>query len=95
MVFTLTPEHVREITTPIAGGDWSLFLDALDPEVRWMVVDSTHDPVSLAGINNVESWKKDLMEPLGPISKALLRWFSTSWTSLGIKRFMSRMAGRR
>ncbi|PVH76189.1 hypothetical protein DL98DRAFT_518194 [Cadophora sp. DSE1049] len=35
----------------------------MDPDVHWMVVEPKRDPVSLAGIYNVESWKNDLMKP--------------------------------
>ncbi|KAH7397610.1 hypothetical protein BKA64DRAFT_42623 [Cadophora sp. MPI-SDFR-AT-0126] len=63
MGFTLTPQYVKDILTPCAEGNWSAFLDAMDPEVHWMVVEPRRDPVSLAGIYNVESWKRDLMKP--------------------------------
>jgi len=93
MGFLLTTQHIKDILAPCAKGDWTVFLDAMDPDVHWMVVEPKKDPMSLSGIyvrssslsssilpnsylpfdgdrrsvlrlfQNVESWKKELMEP--------------------------------
>jgi len=49
MPFTLTKEHVHSLVDPTAEGDWTKFLDAIDPAVHWIVVDPIFDPESLAG----------------------------------------------
>ncbi|KAK0103711.1 hypothetical protein ONS95_005718 [Cadophora gregata] len=63
MGFLLTTKYVKDILTPCAEGNWSPLLNALDPEVHWMVVDPERNPLSQAGVYNVESWKRDLMTP--------------------------------
>jgi len=93
MGFLLTTQHIKDILAPCAKGEWTAFLEAMDPDVHWMVVEPKKDPMCLSGIyvgssslsssilpnsclpfygdcrfvltrfQNVESWKKELMEP--------------------------------
>ena len=50
MGFLLTTQHIKDILAPCAKGDWTAFLDAMDPDVHWMVVEPKKDPMSLSGI---------------------------------------------
>jgi hypothetical protein len=49
MPFTLTKEHVLSIVGPTEQAEWTSFLDAMDPNVHWVVADPVHDATSLSG----------------------------------------------
>jgi hypothetical protein len=49
MPFTLTKEHILSFTEPAAHGDWTAFVGAIDPEVKWIIADPIHDTTSLSG----------------------------------------------
>jgi hypothetical protein len=49
MPFTLTKEYFHSVAGPAAHGDWTAFIDAIDPEVHWIVADPAYDNTSLSG----------------------------------------------
>jgi hypothetical protein len=49
MPFTLTKEYVQSLLGPAAHGDWTAFVDAIDPEVHWVVADPVYNNTSLSG----------------------------------------------
>lgn len=49
MSFTLTKEHLDSFLGPAAKGDWNPFVDAIDPNVHWVVNDPVNDSTSLTG----------------------------------------------
>jgi hypothetical protein len=42
MAFILTIEHVRSFIDPASHGDWTPFLNAIDPEVDWFINDPAY-----------------------------------------------------
>lgn len=49
MPFQLTPAHIQAVLGPTAQENWTPFLEALDPNVNWMVNDPTYNELSKAG----------------------------------------------
>jgi hypothetical protein len=50
MAFTLTRQHVLSILDATAKGDWSSFIGAIDPDVKWWISSDVEDPLSKSGI---------------------------------------------
>ena len=48
--FTLTDAVISEMFDPLAKGDFSLFLQAIDEDVRWFINDPERNEKSLAGV---------------------------------------------
>lgn len=42
-------QRLLSLTEPAAHGDWTFFVDPIDPEFKWMKADSTYDTTSLSG----------------------------------------------
>ena len=49
MSFTLTEEHVKAFLEPAGRGDCAPFIDAIDPNVKWVIVDPVADSSISAG----------------------------------------------
>jgi hypothetical protein len=49
MSFTLTEEHIKAFLEPAGRGDWAPFIAAIDPNVKWVIVDPVADSSTSAG----------------------------------------------
>lgn len=49
MSFTVTEEHVKAFLELAGRADWAPFIDAIDPNVKWVIVDPVADPSTSAG----------------------------------------------
>ena len=50
MSFQLTSEHAHSILDPASAGNWAPFLDALDPEVHWVIGSEEANPEAAIGV---------------------------------------------
>jgi ketosteroid isomerase-like protein len=50
MAFTLTRERVLSIFDGTGKGDWTAFVESIDPNVRWWIASDVKDPLSKSGI---------------------------------------------
>lgn len=80
MPFTLTKEYIDSILGPAAHGNWVPFVEAIDPNVHWIVNDPKYDSTSLTGTyvhllisspsifwhdeQNLEAWQATIAGPL-------------------------------
>ncbi|CZR58263.1 uncharacterized protein PAC_08154 [Phialocephala subalpina] len=64
MPFQLTPAHIEAIVGPAAYGEWKPFLDALDPNVNWMIGDHVSNEKQRTGTYNVQTWLANVQKPL-------------------------------
>ncbi|KUJ15121.1 uncharacterized protein LY89DRAFT_783330 [Mollisia scopiformis] len=64
MSFQLTPEYIYAFLGPAAQGEWTPFLDGLDPDVNWMIGDPTFNEQHRTGTYNVKTWREIVNKPL-------------------------------
>ena len=50
MSFKLTPDFVKGLVDQASGGDMGPLIEAIDPEVKWMISSTQKDSVSKTGI---------------------------------------------
>ncbi|KAJ7501747.1 hypothetical protein B0H11DRAFT_2224103 [Mycena galericulata] len=62
--FTLTQAHVASLLDPAGKGDWSAFLGAIDPDVRWVIASEKQDNERMTGVYNLASWNEQVSKPL-------------------------------
>ncbi|KAJ7500987.1 hypothetical protein B0H11DRAFT_1908307 [Mycena galericulata] len=48
--FTLTHAHVASLLDPVGKGDWSVFVGAIDPNVRWIIASEKQDSERMTGV---------------------------------------------
>lgn len=62
MAFNLTHDHVLSILDATGKGDWSSFMESIDPDVRWWISSDIKDPLSKSGIYVRASPPKNLYQ---------------------------------
>ncbi|KAJ7470135.1 hypothetical protein B0H11DRAFT_1919954 [Mycena galericulata] len=62
--FTLTQAHVASLLDPAGKGDWSSFIGAIDPDVRWVIASEKQDNERMTGVYNLASWTEQVSTPL-------------------------------
>ncbi|KAJ7470246.1 hypothetical protein B0H11DRAFT_2434460 [Mycena galericulata] len=62
--FTLTHAHVASLLDPVGKGDWSVFVGAIDPNVRWIIASEKQDSERMTGVYNLASWNEQVRTPL-------------------------------
>ncbi|KAJ7470133.1 hypothetical protein B0H11DRAFT_2224101 [Mycena galericulata] len=62
--FTLTHAHVASLLDPVGKGDWSSFVGAIDPDVRWVIASEKQDNERMTGVYNLASWNEQVRTPL-------------------------------
>ncbi|KAJ7614362.1 hypothetical protein FB45DRAFT_758633 [Roridomyces roridus] len=64
MSFTLTPAHIASLLDPVKEGNFTPFMDAIDPDVHWILASETKDASRGTGVHNKATWATELMGPL-------------------------------
>ncbi|KAJ6537368.1 hypothetical protein DFH09DRAFT_1178074 [Mycena vulgaris] len=63
--FTLTHAHVTALLDPVSPeSNWAPFVDAIAPDVRWVIASEKKDAARKTGIYNVASWIEEVNKPL-------------------------------
>ncbi|KAJ7474187.1 hypothetical protein FB451DRAFT_1035362 [Mycena latifolia] len=63
--FTLTHAHVSSLLDPVSqDANWTPFVNAIDPDVRWVIACEKKDSGRSTGVYNVASWLEEVNKPL-------------------------------
>ncbi|KAJ7482286.1 hypothetical protein B0H11DRAFT_1915211 [Mycena galericulata] len=84
--FTLTRAHVDDILDPTQNGDWTAFLGAIHPEVRWFIAsEKKKNDTGTTGVYNLAGWQQEVAATMQPKLKGALKMFVSSVDVIGNK----------
>ncbi|KAJ7892191.1 hypothetical protein B0H13DRAFT_2340286 [Mycena leptocephala] len=65
MTITLTDSHLRSFLDAASReGNWLPFINAIDPDVRWVIGSEKKDAIRKTGVYNLASWIEEVNTPL-------------------------------
>ncbi|KAJ7773889.1 hypothetical protein B0H16DRAFT_1304151 [Mycena metata] len=84
--FTLTHAHVASMLDPVAQGDWSAFVAAIDPDVRWVIGSEKQDKLCMTGVYTLATWNEQVRTPLaGKLKNGEIKMVVSSFDVVGNK----------